>query len=49
MNPTHLKKGIDMAIEQISEELSARSTPVKGREAILDVATISSNGDKEIG
>ena len=49
MNPTHIKRGIDKAIEQICEELSSRSTPVKGKEAILDVATISANGDKEIG
>ena len=49
MNPTHIKKGIDLAIEHICEELSARSTQVKGKEAIFNVATISSNGDKEIG
>lgn len=49
MNPTHLKKGIDLAIDHISQELSARSTPVKGKEAIFNVATISANGDKEIG
>ena len=49
LNPTHIKKGIDAAIEQVCKELSDRSTPVKGREAIYNVATISSNGDKEIG
>lgn len=49
MNPTHIKKGIDAAIEQVSQELHDRSTPVKGREAIYNVATISANGDKEIG
>ena len=31
MNPTHIKRGIDMAIEHICSELEARSTPVKGR------------------
>ena len=46
MNPTHIKRGIDMAIEKVSAELAERSTPVKGREAIYNVATISSNGDK---
>ena len=49
MNPTHLKRGIDLAIDHISQELASRSTPVKGREAIYNVATISANGDKEIG
>ena len=49
MNPTHIKRGIDMAIDHVSSELTARSTPVKGRQAIYNVATISANGDKEIG
>lgn len=49
INPTHIKKGIDMAIDQVCAELEAKSTPVKGREAIFNVATISANGDKEIG
>jgi len=49
MNPTHIKKGIDRAIEFVSEELKARSTDVRGKEAISNVATISANGDRAIG
>uniref|UniRef100_A0A1J3JHF8 60 kDa heat shock protein, mitochondrial n=2 Tax=Noccaea caerulescens TaxID=107243 RepID=A0A1J3JHF8_NOCCA len=49
LNPTHLKKGIDRAIEFVSEELKKISTEVRGRDAISNVATISANGDREIG
>lgn len=49
LNPTHIKKGIDQAVEFIIEELKATSTEVKGREAISNVATISANGDRQIG
>lgn len=31
LNPTHIKKGIDQAVEFIIEDLKANSTEVKGR------------------
>lgn len=46
LNPTHLKRGIDKAIEAVSEELRIRSTEVKGKDSIANVATISANGDR---
>jgi chaperonin GroEL len=49
INPTHIKKGIDKAVEFITAELKTISTEVKGKEAISNVATISSNGDRQIG
>lgn len=49
LNPTHLKKGIDKAIDFVSEELKRRSTEVRGKDAISNVATISANGDRGIG
>jgi chaperonin GroEL len=49
LNPTHLKKGIDKAVDFVSEELRKRSTEVRGRDAISNVATISANGDRAIG
>jgi chaperonin GroEL len=49
LNPTHIKKGIDRAIDHVSEVLKNRSTEVRGREAISNVATISANGDRQIG
>lgn len=49
LNPTHIKKGIDKAVNNVLEYLKAQSTEVRGREAISNVATISANGDREIG
>ena len=49
LNPTHLKKGIDKAIDFVSQHLEKNSTPVVGSEAIGNVATISANGDRKIG
>ena len=49
LNPTHIKKGTDRAVNTVVEYLKAQSTEVRGREAISNVATISANGDREIG
>jgi chaperonin GroEL len=49
LNPMDLRRGINLAIERIVADLKKRSTPIKGKEAIADVATISANGDSEIG
>jgi chaperonin GroEL len=46
LNPTHIKKGIDRAVNTVLEYLKAQSTEVKGKEAISNVATISANGDR---
>ena len=43
-----LKKGIEMATEAIIDELKAKSTEVKGKEQIAQVATITAV-DKKIG
>jgi chaperonin GroEL len=48
-NPMKLKRGIDRAVEVVVEALKKQSKPVKGREAIAQVATISANNDPEIG
>ena len=49
MNPMDLRRGINMAVEAIVGELKRMSVPVKGKEQISHVATISANGDREIG
>lgn len=49
MNPMDLRRGINIAIDKVVEELKAMSTPVKGKEEIADVASISANNDREIG
>src|SRR2546427_155428 len=48
-NPMALKRGIDKAVETVVEELKKISVPTAGRKDIKQVATISANGDAEIG
>lgn len=47
-NPTHIKRGIDKAVEAITEELKKMSKPVKTKEEKAQIATISAN-DRVIG
>ncbi len=49
MNPMDLKKGIDLAVEAIALELKANAKKVSTSEEIAQIATISANGEKEIG
>ncbi|MDE6224276.1 MAG: chaperonin GroEL, partial [Alphaproteobacteria bacterium] len=49
MNPMDLKRGIDKAVDTVVENLATRSKKVSNDEEIAQVATISANGDKEIG
>ena len=48
-NPMALKRGIDRAVETAVADMKKQSRPVKGREAITQVATVSANNDREIG
>ena len=48
-NPTQIKRGIDKAVEKITEELKTLAQPVKGKKEITQVGTISANNDTEIG
>jgi chaperonin GroEL len=48
-NPMDLKRGIDKSIAAIVEQLEKSSRPVRGRQEISNVGTVSSNGDKSIG
>ncbi|MCC7171478.1 MAG: chaperonin GroEL [Planctomycetes bacterium] len=48
-NPVDLKRGIEKAVAAIVAELKKMSTPIKGKSDIAQVATIASNGDKEVG
>ena len=47
-NPTMLKRGVDKAVEAAVEELAKLSKKVKADD-VAKVATISANGDTEIG
>ncbi len=49
MNPMDLKRGIDLAVETVVEELKNNSKKVTSNAEIAQVGTISANGDKEIG
>ena len=49
MNPMDLKRGIDLAVEHIVEDLKKNSKKVTSNEEIAQVGTISANGDAEIG
>jgi chaperonin GroEL len=48
-NPIELKRGIDKAVEAIVEELKKISQPVKTKQEIAQVGTISANNDESIG
>ena len=49
MNPMDLKRGIDLAVTKVVEDVKARSKPVSGSAEIAQVGIISANGDKEVG
>lgn len=49
INPMDLKRGMDLAIESIVQELGKISKKISSKEEIAQVATISANGDSEIG
>jgi chaperonin GroEL len=48
-NPMELKRGIDRAVEAVTESLKSLSVPSAGKKEIAQVGTISANNDKEIG
>ena len=47
--PMDLKRGIDLAVTRVVEDLKARSRPVAGSNEIAQVGTISANGDAVVG
>ncbi len=49
MNPMDLKRGIDLAVAAVIEDLKKRSKKVSTSEEIAQVGTISANGESEIG
>ncbi len=49
INPMDLKRGIDLAVHKVVENLKARSTAVAGSSEIAQVGIISANGDVEVG
>src|SRR5436190_291739 len=49
MNPMDLKRGIDLAVSKVVEDLKGRSKAVSGTKEIAQVGIISANGDTEVG
>jgi len=49
MNPMDLKRGVDLATELVVERIKSLSKKISSKQEIAQVATISANGDKEIG
>ncbi|MEJ5976623.1 chaperonin GroEL [Novosphingobium sp. PS1R-30] len=49
MNPMDLKRGIDIAVKAVVEDLEAHARKVSANNEIAQVATISANGDDEVG
>jgi chaperonin GroEL len=49
MNPMDLKRGIDLAVESVVDELAKNSKKITSNDEIAQVGTISANGDQEIG
>ena len=49
MNPMDLKRGIDLAVAKVVEDLKSRSKPVAGTQEIAQVGSIAANGDTVVG
>jgi chaperonin GroEL len=49
LNPLDLKRGIDRAVAAVVDAVKARSKKVSTNDEIAQVATISANGEREIG
>lgn len=47
--PVALKRGMDKACELVVEQVIGLSFPVKGQKDVENVATISANGDRDLG
>ncbi|NOZ09314.1 MAG: chaperonin GroEL [FCB group bacterium] len=48
-NPMDLKRGIDLAVVQVVDQLKKVSTVISKKEEIAQVGAISANNDKEVG
>ena len=49
MNPMDLRRGIQMAVDNVVETIHSISEPIDTKERITQVATISANSEREIG
>mmetsp|Transcript_3516 Transcript_3516/g.5199 ORF Transcript_3516/g.5199 Transcript_3516/m.5199 type:complete len:576 (+) Transcript_3516:52-1779(+) len=49
MNPLDLRRGIQLAVKSVTENLDKISKPISSKEEVMQVGTISANADTEIG
>ena len=49
MNPMDVRRGIDLAVAAVVEEIGKRSRRVKTRDEINQVATVAANNDPQVG
>ena len=49
MNPMDLKRGIDLAVDEVVKDIARQAKKVKSSEEIAQVGTVAANGEKEIG
>ena len=49
MNPMDLKRGIDMAVDEVVKDIARQAKKVKSSEEIAQVGTVAANGEKAIG
>ena len=49
LNPMDLKRGIDLAVDAIVQDLKKNARKISNNDEIAQVGTISANGDTEIG
>jgi chaperonin GroEL len=49
MNPMDLRRGIDLAVGKVTEDLKNRSRDISSNDEIAQVGTISANGEASIG
>jgi chaperonin GroEL len=49
MNPMDLKRGVDLAVDEVVKDIVKRAKKVQSSAEVAQVGTISSNGDEAIG
>ena len=49
MNPMDLKRGIDLAVDEVVKDIARQAKKVKSSEEIAQVGTVAANGEKDIG
>ncbi|PCJ44705.1 MAG: chaperonin GroEL [Alphaproteobacteria bacterium] len=49
MNPMDLRRGVDLAVAKVVEDLKSRTKTISSSEEVAQVGSISANGEAEIG